>query len=152
MQRIGNLRSLGSLGSCFLKLPKLPKFPNLSLLRLSRYSADDGERVATYGTKPQPQLGKEQVEGRAIYHAIYLVACNSLCTFDIAIAKEDDVVALDLDDAMHHKGVPCIGHNNAIFAYIALSYGAQGYGRAATEEGQHTLALYRHAHTSPLEK
>ena len=115
-------------------------------------SAEHRKRETAHRAHPEPNLCKEDVEWGAIDHTVDFIARNLLCALDVAIAKERDALLADVDNAMHDKGVTCICHHNIIFADVLIAHGAQGDGRATTEEWQHTLSLDRNTHGVAFEQ
>ena len=116
------------------------------------HSAEYGERKSSHGAHPEPNLCEEEMEIRAIDHAVDFISCNSLCTKIVAVAKQGDKLLAHLYNAMHDKRISCICHHHIVFANIALIDWSKCDCRATAEEGQHTLTIYRYAHSGAFEQ
>lgn len=120
--------------------------PRTLAFRLFQYPAEDSERETAHGAEPQPYLGEEDMQSRAINYAINLITRNMLGAANITIAKEGYAITLYHDDTMYYEVISSIRHYNIILANILLTRRSQGNGRATAKEWQHTLAFDGNSH------
>ena len=83
------------------------------------HSPKNRQREAAYGAHPEPYFGKEEVSARAVDNAIDPIFWHRLCSVDISVAEQGDLIALNIYNAVNDKSAARISKDHGVLFEIS---------------------------------
>ena len=82
-------------------------------------TAEKGEWKAADRAHPEPYFGKEEVSARAVDNAIDPIFWHRLCSVDISVAEQGNLIALNIYNAVNDKSTARIGKDHGVLFEIS---------------------------------
>ena len=92
------------------------------------------------------------MQHRAVDDSINLVTAHCFSAIYVAVAKQSYLIPIQGNYSVNHKVVAVVSQYDIVLAKIFVANRSQYYGRAAEEEWQHALALYRDSYIRAFEQ